>query len=600
LIYFDYGMQRIKNIFNSFRLKRIRTKILVFFFFIAIIFTVISIYSIFQLETIGNNVDDMETELEDIQSGISTISTFGLNISDVHAKIGILIKQMHHCLHLYEKGDEDAKQLFQEYKGNFTQLIQKLENEIDSQYGSLQVDIAHIKSNFDQYMLTVENQDNQGIFDKIYSLNILRNQLNNKLKNISSSNINSISSINQQIIQKQNEITKMFQTLSQYETKINTQLDSLIENLYFEIDKINMNAHQSNQVAVQTRDFIESEISLYKMQLIAISLFLILFVGITGYYYSTKITKALQQLTDAAKKMQKGIFPSEPLSIDSNDDFRLLTDAFNSMMASIKRLIKQKNEFINQLGHDLKNPLGPLVNLLPIIDKHTTNPKDKEILQVIQRNVDYMKNLVQKTLELARLNAPNTKISIKKIDLKKHVEKIIAQNKFMFKHKQINVIENIPENTIVSADQLRLEELFNNLLNNSVKYNTKSGSITINAVEKNDTILVSIQDSGIGMTKNQINHIFDEFYKADESRHDFDSSGLGMAICKSIVEKHGGTIWAESKGANKGSTFYFTIPKKPDLDAGQLEVQHRFFEVEYENSSISISDKVDKLLLEKQ
>jgi signal transduction histidine kinase len=449
-------------------------------------------------------------------------------------------------------------------------------------------------------MLTVENQDNQGIFDKIYSLNILRNQLNNKLKNISSSNINSISSINQQIIQKQNEITKMFQTLSQYETKINTQLDSLIENLYFEIDKINMNAHQSNQVAVQTRDFIESEISLYKMQLIAISLFLILFVGITGYYYSTKITKALQQLTDAAKKMQKGIFPSEPLSIDSNDEFRLLTDAFNSMMASIKRLIKQKNEFINQLGHDLKNPLGPLVNLLPIIDKHTTNPKDKEILQVIQRNVDYMKNLVQKTLELARLNAPNTKISIKKIDLKKHVEKIIAQNKFMFKHKQINVIENIPENTIVSADQLRLEELFNNLLNNSVKYNTKSGSITINAVEKNDTILVSIQDSGIGMTKNQINHIFDEFYKADESRHDFDSSGLGMAICKSIVEKHGGTIWAESKGANKGSTFYFTIPKKPDLDAGQLEVQHRFFEVEYENSSISISDKVDKLLLEKQ
>ncbi|GAH44071.1 unnamed protein product, partial [marine sediment metagenome] len=66
--------------------------------------------------------------------------------------------------------------------------------------------------------------------------------------------------------------------------------------------------------------------------------------------------------------------------------------------------------------------------------------------------------------------------------------------------------------------------------------------------------------SGIGITREQIDRVFDEFYKADESRHDFDSSGLGLSICKRIVEKHGGRIWAESSGKGKGSTFYFTIP----------------------------------------
>ena len=74
-------------------------------------------------------------------------------------------------------------------------------------------------------------------------------------------------------------------------------------------------------------------------------------------------------------------------------------------------------------------------------------------------------------------------------------------------------------------------------------------------------IKISIKDNGIGMTNDQMTQIFDEFYKADSSRHDFESSGLGLPICKRIVEKHGGKIWVESDGIGKGSTFFFTIKK---------------------------------------
>jgi len=335
-------MQNILEGLKSFHLKHIRTKIIVLFFFIAIISSIISIYSIYKLETLEKNVDEMESDLGEIQSGITTISTIGLNISDVHSKIGVLINQMHHCFHLYDVGNEQARDLFFQYQENFTSLINRLDDEIGNQYGFLQVDIAHIQSNFNQYVYTVENPNGAGIFDHLETVNHLENQLDQQLDQISPGNLTLIASLHDQINEEQQEINTIFETLTTYESKIETQLDSLIENLYFEIDKINMNAQQSNQNALLTQKSIESEISVYKMQLIGSSIFLIICAGIIGYYYSTKITNALLNLTRASEKMQKGIFPEKPIEVDSNDEFRLLTDTFNSMMINIKQLLKQK------------------------------------------------------------------------------------------------------------------------------------------------------------------------------------------------------------------------------------------------------------------
>jgi len=108
--------------------------------------------------------------------------------------------------------------------------------------------------------------------------------------------------------------------------------------------------------------------------------------------------------------------------------------------------------------------------------------------------------------------------------------------------------------------KLRLTEVFNNLINNSIKYLQESGKIIFDVKYDDNFVIVSVEDNGMGMTEKQKNKIFDEFYKADTSRHDFDSSGLGLPICKRIVEKHGGRIWVESNGIGKGSKFYFTLP----------------------------------------
>jgi signal transduction histidine kinase len=244
-----------------------------------------------------------------------------------------------------------------------------------------------------------------------------------------------------------------------------------------------------------------------------------------------------------------------------------LEDKVKDRTKQIQNLLRQKDEFINQLGHDLKNPLGPLVNLLPIVEKEEKDPKLKDILSVINRNVDYMRNLVVKTIQLARLNSPRTEFNFENTNLLDITNSIVKNNELLFKDNKIKIINNISKDVNLDIDKLRYEELMNNLLNNSVKYSKESGNININSKYDDDFVTISIIDDGIGMTDKQIKHMFDEFYKADESRHDFDSSGLGLSISKKIVEKHGGRIWAESEGVGKGSTFHFTIPyKKSDHD----------------------------------
>ena len=228
--------------------------------------------------------------------------------------------------------------------------------------------------------------------------------------------------------------------------------------------------------------------------------------------------------------------------------------------AEVEKLLKQKDEFIGQLGHDLKNPLGPLINLIPMLEKKEKDPKSKEILKVMQRNANYMKNLVIKIIELARLSSPNTTLSIEDTNLLDEINDVIEKNKLFLKENNIEIKSAVSETIKVHADKLRLTELFDNLISNAVKYSPDGGTITIDAKEEKDFVNISVRDTGMGMNEEQLNHIFDEFYKADGSRHDFDSSGLGLPICKRIVGRHGGKIWAESEGVGKGITMFFTIP----------------------------------------
>jgi len=228
--------------------------------------------------------------------------------------------------------------------------------------------------------------------------------------------------------------------------------------------------------------------------------------------------------------------------------------------AEIEKLLKQKDDFIWQLSHDLKSPLTPIIGLLPTIREEEKDPKLKELLAVLDRNANYMKDLITKTLEFERLGSPNVNLSFEDTNISDVVEDILLNKKTIFSDKEINIENNMTDKLIVNADKMQLNELFDNLLTNAIKYTPDKGKIKIDAKKEKDYVVVSVSDTGIGLDKEQVEHIFDEFYKVDQSRHELDSSGLGLPICKRIVEKHKGEIWAESPGKGKGTTFYVRLP----------------------------------------
>ena len=228
----------------------------------------------------------------------------------------------------------------------------------------------------------------------------------------------------------------------------------------------------------------------------------------------------------------------------------------------IQHLLRQKDEFINQLSHDLKTPLTPMMVLLPLLKEKIKNKKDTESFDVVLRNVYFMKDLVNKTIDLAKLNSGIIQLEFQNINLNEELEFIIGNNQVLFDRNDIKIINRIKDQIFVFADKIRLDEVFNNLITNAIKYSPdKGGKIYIDAKEDKERFTISIKDTGLGMDSEQIELVFDEFYKVDDSRHELDSSGLGLTITKKIIEKHGGKVWVESEGTGKGSTFYFTLKK---------------------------------------
>jgi signal transduction histidine kinase len=356
------------------------------------------------------------------------------------------------------------------------------------------------------------------------------------------------------------QIRKPINTVNVYDE--NVKIFDIIEPYFNEY-----NVHQYSVIYCFSLKYLDEQITNIFFEVFLFSLiFIIISFLLIFYILNRLITIPISKLNNGVKKIASGRFGYN-IKIDNKDEIGDLTTSVNTMSLDLKesikkqkKLIDQKNQFINYIGHDLKNPIGPLKTLIPLLQESEEDSEKKEMLNVIRRNVDYLNNLVMKTLDFSRINSTDPDISFENVNLYNEIRKIISHKNYMLKDKNIIVKYNINEDIIVKVDRFEFEKLLFNLIENAIIYNEENGKIFINAEKKDDNIAISIQDTGIGMTKDQIIRAFDEFYKVDSSRHDFMSTGLGLSICKKIIEKHKGRIWIESPGINKGTIVFFTLP----------------------------------------
>lgn len=238
---------------------------------------------------------------------------------------------------------------------------------------------------------------------------------------------------------------------------------------------------------------------------------------------------------------------------------RELERKVNQRTREVQQLLAQKQAFVTQLGHDLRTPLTPLVALLPLLRRRTTDTKAIEMIEVIRTNADFMWNLVSKTLDLIHADHFKPADELQAVDLAHQIKDVLWEMEPLLSKKRIEVSNEASEAHRVCADPLELKEVFFNVIGNALKFMAVGGRLAITVTREDPDVRVAISDTGIGMMPRQLDRIFEEFYKADESRHDRHSVGLGLSICKRIIENHHGRIWAESDGPGKGSTIFFTL-----------------------------------------
>ena len=277
--------------------------------------------------------------------------------------------------------------------------------------------------------------------------------------------------------------------------------------------------------------------------------------------YLHKIKKELQKKTARVDELERNLVITEKKLFKLNKD---LEQKIIERTVEINRLLLNKTKFIDKLIHDLATPLTPLLALLPMIKEEVQEHKLRDIVNICLRNATYLKNLVVHAQKFTELSSPFSEFYLKRTNLLKIVKELQKKYMDIFRECNIDINNNIKEDTFVMTEETHLLDVFDHLSYNAINNMPNGGIITINAKplaqKTGEFILISVKDSGVGLSNNESKRLFDEFYKRDKSRYNLKSTGLDLPICKQIVEKHGGRIWVESPGLGKGTTIYFTIP----------------------------------------
>lgn len=235
-----------------------------------------------------------------------------------------------------------------------------------------------------------------------------------------------------------------------------------------------------------------------------------------------------------------------------------------SALEELKDVDSMKDEFISTASHELRTPLSVIRENISLIEDGVMGEigaKQKEFLATSRQNVDRLSRILDNLLDISKIESHSLDLNRRMSDVALIAARAIEMLMEKSKRKNISIIAELPEKAMAWVDADQLLRVFINLIDNAVKYTPKGGNIWVRLEEAGGRIIVSIRDDGIGIAKEDLNRVFERFVRVERERSwAIRGSGLGLSICKGIVEMHGGTIWAESK-EGKGATIKFILPR---------------------------------------
>ena len=234
-------------------------------------------------------------------------------------------------------------------------------------------------------------------------------------------------------------------------------------------------------------------------------------------------------------------------------------------LEELERVSKMKSEFISSVSHELRTPLTSIKGFSSLLVAEKFGklpPPAKERLKKIDENVDKLVNMVNTLLDISRIESRRIEIKIAPHDLPQLIKDVVDFLMPQIDNKNIKIELNLPPYLEVYMDRNLIERVLINLINNAIKFTPSGGRITVSCQKKEKKAVVSVEDTGCGIAKDDLEKIFNEFFRADNPvNREVKGAGLGLSLVRRIIDIHKERIWVESQ-LNKGTTFYFTLKLK--------------------------------------
>lgn len=301
--------------------------------------------------------------------------------------------------------------------------------------------------------------------------------------------------------------------------------------------------------------------------------------GVAAFVISRRIARDISGVAEGAQALARGEQPRLPTStvLEVHQLSKALEQARRLLEVRERERDEQfaradqarrdaesadhaKDDFLAMLGHELRNPLAPALTALQLVRRRHAGLAIRE-LDVIERQIEHMARLVDDLLEVSRLRRQAITLKEETFDLREAVERAAEMTAPLYTERRHTLEVRLPDPLLVAGDLVRMSQVFANLLTNAAKYTDPGGHVEVSAAIDDDTIIVDCRDNGIGMAPELIPRVFDLFVQGapDFNRHE-GGLGLGLALVRTLVEQHGGTIEAESDGPGRGSTFVVRLP----------------------------------------
>ena len=282
-----------------------------------------------------------------------------------------------------------------------------------------------------------------------------------------------------------------------------------------------------------------------------------------GRFMATRALKPVAEITDTAQDIAHGANLSRRIPIpEVQDEIGNLARTFNEMMNRLEKSFNQVRQFSSDASHELRTPLTVLKGQSELVlSKPRSKAEYQEVLASNLEEINYMSRVLEDLLVLSKGDEGEVALEKEPVELGSIVEEVSRQGEIFADEKEVKIILAYLEPVTILGDAHRLKQMVWILLHNAVKFTPSGGEIKITLQDLDDTVYFTIRDTGIGIPEQDLPKIFDRFYRVDKARSRMDGgSGLGLSICKHIVDRHHGTVDVESK-LGEGTKFKIRFPK---------------------------------------